>query len=383
MHQGGSRASRQTKDGSTWKATSKVQTIMDSTKSYEIGSKTTLTYVEKKSGGGTKDQTKTNSWIMHEFQTAQETANTGMKLHDWVICRIHEKKKKKKEKDNDDEEDDEGLSMEEEDEYENLFENYLSMDVEEDCEVGEMQVGIDHAQGIDNSMDGDFDKFLETYVSFDVEEEGEVMNSSVEGCIREKRENEVDEGKEMEEDLNQVVMSDFTDGGGPLLYNSMDGLQKEENNSMESDEEYAKLLENILSTDVEEEYCEVGGEKKEKEKEKLHLDVGDIMDGDLSNRFLLKENTNLPSTSQQIPYHHNYSHHHFPAASFNHSNTFTYGTDDMSFNIMMHPHSFTNGYTSLSDHTDLTPLPNSFTNGGYSSSHTELLPLPDSFRWFC
>ncbi|XP_042518648.1 NAC domain-containing protein 53-like [Macadamia integrifolia] len=387
MHQGGTRASRQTKDGSTWKATSGVQDIMDSTKSYKIGSKTTLTYVQKKPET-IKGQIKTNNWIMHEFQAAEETT-TSMKLSDWVICRIHEKKKKAA---HDEEDDDEDLSIEEEgdddegDEYENLLENYLSMDVEEDCEVGEMQeeenIGTDHDQGIDNSMDGDFAKFLETYVSFDVEEEGEVMNSSMEGCIRESRENKVDEGKEMEEDLNQVVMSDFMDGGGPLLHSSLDGLQKEENNSMEGDEEYAKLLENILSTDVEEEDCEVGGERKEKEKGKgmlYDLDVGDIMDGDLSNRFLQKENTDLPSTSQQISYHHNYSYHHFPAASVNHSNTFTYGTDDMSFNVMMYSHSFTNGYSSSIDHTDLTPLPDSFTDGGCFSSPTELLPLPDSF----
>ncbi|XP_043714774.1 putative NAC domain-containing protein 94 [Telopea speciosissima] len=208
-HQQGSRASRRAKDGSLWKATSGQKPFKDSKSNKTIGLKTTLVYIEKNNQG---IKAKTN-WIMHEFQTLQETPTTTTttnKLYDWVICRIHERVQ-------------ENAAQHQENEV------LITIDDEEDgVQLVEENNGIDD-HGFNSCMDGcvgerkedevhgkqiaEFHEVLnanisEQYMSLGLEEEdGEVrhgLNNSMDGCIGERKEQDEVHQKELEE-LHQLL----------------------------------------------------------------------------------------------------------------------------------------------------------------------------------
>ncbi|XP_043714781.1 NAC domain-containing protein 35-like [Telopea speciosissima] len=204
--QGSSRASRQAKDGSVWKATSGQKPFKDSKSNKTIGLKTTLVYIEKNKQG---IKAKTN-WIMHEFQTLlQETPTTTTnKLYDWVICRIHERVQKKAAQHQENEvlitivEEEDGVQVED------INDQYGFNSSMDGC-IGERKEDEDHGKQI-----AEFYEVLnanissEQYMSLGLEEEdGEVghgLNNSMDGCIGERKEQDEVHQKELEE-LHQLL----------------------------------------------------------------------------------------------------------------------------------------------------------------------------------
>ncbi|XP_042479704.1 NAC domain-containing protein 68-like [Macadamia integrifolia] len=78
-----SRASREVKNGASWKANSGEQNVKDYKSDKEIGLKTTLVYYKDKN-----PKSKTN-WIMHEYRlTTQESIQQP---YEWVICRVYKR----------------------------------------------------------------------------------------------------------------------------------------------------------------------------------------------------------------------------------------------------------------------------------------------------